>query len=124
MKNKIKKTIIVALLASLPSITFASTSCYTEAENFDEGSAIGGFDKEQAISDAYDALQDPSQDLYACYIQSATESPKAVIEDHCGCLEAVEESCKFEFDKGSLSITASGGASATWCSAFSFMAYL
>lgn len=118
-----KRILILALLLSFTSISYASEACFEQADNFEQGASIGGFDKEKAVKDGYSDIQDPAQDLMGCFLQTSYEGPQSVVSNHCGCKESVKELCKFKFDKGVLKISASGGAKKAWCVPFSFMAY-
>lgn len=117
-------SILIAIAASMiPLTASASLACFESPENSGVTNNIGGFDSSALTQKSYKENQSPAQDLLGCFSQVAFEGPESIIGNHCGCLEAVKSSCKFEWDDGSLDISATGGAMRAWCVPFAFLAY-
>lgn len=122
MKTTFFKTIVILNLALFSFCSNANLSCFKEPANESQSSqTIGGMNKHDATIDGYKKALNPTQDLLACFMQSVYEGPKSVIK-HCGCKQAVRESCRFDFKHGLLKITPLNGAKMQWCATFSFLA--
>jgi hypothetical protein len=123
---KIKKiNILIATIigfTSFCSLAGADMKCYKEPSNTGAELNTGTFDKQANMQQGYDNGENPAAELAGCFAQTAFEGPQSIVSNHCGCKEAIQKLCKFDWDDGHLDISASGGASRAWCVPFSFMA--
>lgn len=122
------RTIKYAILA-LSIMTSASVlaeevdmSCMETPANASEQLNLGGFDRHSTMMQGYKTVDDPASTLFTCFSMAADMNPKAVVSDRCGCLASIKKLCSFDWHKGKLKISASGGASAAWCVPFKFLA--
>src|SRR5690606_26670882 len=111
MRKRLYFTILAMALSSTSAL--ANTRCFEHPE----GASVDPAKKqprEQMMRDT----QNPAQDLLLCFMQTAFQGPKAVLDSHCGCKEAVMEMCEFKKNEGLWVVTAKGAASFAWCVAF------
>lgn len=121
MKNI--KLFILTLVLSLPLTSFANEKCYIEPEVAQETNQLpGGGNKQDIIKDGITSLQDSVKDLMGCFMMTAYKGPQAIVSE-CGCKEAIEDNCKFEFSWKGLQVSGKNGAATAWCMPFIFLAY-
>lgn len=114
MKNLIS-AFMLSFCVLLVSFNSSAAQCgFVKPPNYEQGKAIGGAGKEEAVKKGHEDTKNPLGVLKTCVFAtvSAGMNPKTVIsEGGCACLNAVKQFCKIS--KGFLK--PKNGASLSLC---------